>query len=241
MNKKIFLLIIAAVLFLVPLAKVSAIQTYVGVKITATTPTNSAGNASDSGKLWCLPVGTYLQVASGSPFGSGLAPIGPSANPVYTTTPTCPGSTIWSGLLNLTNGSLYTIRIDAGGGNYYSYCSGTNNSSYGCMESWDTPGENQNCSAVCAHYGQTVGSNWNGLANGYCVDAVALKGSPCTTCNLSPSGFNYYDKSGNCWYYTNESPTGTWSDPNYIRVCRCNINNTGTNQLFDFPFTPTGL
>jgi len=114
MNKKIFLLIIAAVLFLVPLAKVSAIQTYVGVKITATTPTNSAGNASDSGKLWCLPVGTYLQVASGSPFGSGLAPIGPSANPVYTTTPTCPGSTIWSGLLNLTNGSLYTIRIDAG-------------------------------------------------------------------------------------------------------------------------------
>ena len=250
MNQKTLLLVILfVVLVFLPITKVNATQVYVGVQVTSTTPANS-GEGADSGKLWCLPIGTTLGLSSGTTFSSYLTSISPSLNPVTTLQPTCPGSTIWSGLLNLTNAANYTIRIaPASNGKQLEFCSGWNYYytpyyAYNiCLETWDVAGENKNCNDICAHYGQTTNNVYSlGTPYSSCAMIATIKGSPCTVCNTVTT-YTYYDKNGNCW----SNPTGwdnnyTWSDPNYVRICACNVNNGTTGgSNFDFSFIPSGI
>lgn len=224
-----------------PIARVSATNVYVGVQVTATTPINNSGVA-DTGKLWCLPVGTTMGLQNGVPPGSGyLTPVGSTSNPVTTILPTCPGSTIWSGLLNLTNGTPYTIRIYTPA---RSFCSGIFGDYNYCFETWDVVGQNKNCNDICAHYGQTPMSSGTDCYAGYytynCATIEALKGSSCSTCTAG--SYNYYSKTDNsCFYKANSYVNCAWSDPNYVRMCICNLNNSTGYSSFNFSFTPTGI
>jgi len=243
MRKKTLLFIsFFVVLVFFPIMRVSATQVYVGVQITATEPIKSDGTI-DPGVLWCLPTGTTMGIMSGTSY---ITPVSPTVNPVTTILPTCPGSTIWSGLLNLTSGTTYTIRIAPQPG-YFTFCSGYNYGGY-CYETWDVAGQNKNCYEICAHYGQTPvvsGTRcYNTLLN--CNTIEKLKGSPCIggpSCSTGccSGSYSYYSKTTNeCWYYSGWGPDNGcyWSDPNYVRACICNVNSTLANLIFDLSFIP---
>lgn len=240
MNKKIlFLTVVLFILVFVPITKVSATQTYIGVQIAATQPINGSGVAVPT-SLWCLPIGSNLAIMNYAGT-SNITAVSPSVNPTVTTVPTCPLSTIWSGLVDLTNGTQYKIRIWPN--TAMPFCSGYTDGTY-CLETWDVVGENKNCNDVCVHYGQVnrTDSNWPTYDCGTyanCNQIALIKGSPCTTCTAG--SYDYYDKNGNCWYYSGWC-NRTWSDPNYTRVCKCLPTNTSSGTFnFDFPFTPSGL
>jgi len=220
-----------------PLTKITATNVYVGVQIAATEPLNSSSQP-DPGKLWCMGVGTTVGVLSGAPPGTSyLTPVSPTLNPITTITPTCPGGTIWSGLLNLTNGTTYTIRIITlnhafCSGYYYSYC----------YETWDVVGQGKNCYDVCGRYGQTPMTSGTDCYSGNvndCSRINTLRGITCATCNSG--SYTYYSKATNdCWYKTGYASC-TWSDPNYVRVCVCTLNTNAGPYTFNFAYTPTGL
>jgi hypothetical protein len=240
-SKTLLLFFFLVVLIFVPIIKVNAINTYVGVQITATQPVNSSAYP-DPATLWCLPTGTQLGVIYNSSYVSPVA----GQNPITTIAPTCPGSTIWSALLPLAVSTNYTIRISTAS---YPFCNGYYDGV--CLETWLA---NKNCYDVCAHYGQAVKYYNNNQCYGpgttNCSALAALKGSPCTTCVVSPLGYSYYDTSGNCWYHNsvdaafnipppdpNANGCG-WKDPGFVRACSCIINySTSSSYTFDFPWT----
>jgi hypothetical protein len=158
-----------------------------------------------------------------------------SANPVYETSPTCIGNTIWSGLLDLTNSSAYNVYLYMP-----SFCSGYYSGGNQCLEI-DT--DNENCNNVCSHYGQTpVNSGtqcyYYGDYNDNCSEIAALKGSPCTTCTNAAT-YSWFDNSGNCNYNDSydQSPATCATSPGagYTRVCDCYFaSSNGTGLLFPF-------
>lgn len=244
MEKKLELLIIFIfVLAFIPIINVSAVQVYVGVQITATTPTDGSGNA-DPGRLWCLPVGTTMGFLEGDPPGSGSY-IGGYTE---TTAPTCPGNTIWSPLMDLTNEAPYTIRIHPV---YPGSCSGYFDGYY-CWETWDVPGENKNCIDVCGRYGQTPADTTatttgdpSGLDcyEGYlgnCTVAEKLKGSSCSSCTDSNAATYFSKTTDDCFYNDHEHFACSWSDADYVRACMCVFEGGGADD-FNFSYTPTGL
>lgn len=237
MTKKIlFLLPLFIILMFLPVAKVWATNVYVGVQITATEPLKAYG-VPDPGQLWCLPVGTGLTIRN-STNTSDIVAISPTQTTVTSTKSLCPGDTIWSGLVNLTGGTVYNIRIVTPS---HPFCSGYYSSS--CYEVWDAVGQDKDCNEICGRYGQqpytSSGNCYDGGASN-CNNIATLKGSPCTSC--TSGSYSYYSKSdGACWYHNGYS-TCNWSDPDYVRVCVCSIVYDPSGALtFLFPFTPTGI
>ena len=236
-KKTLFFIISLSVLVFIPIAKVSAVNVYVGVQIAATEPINSSGYP-DSGKLWCMGVNTKMGVYSGTFPGSTIvSAIGGTSNPTTITSPLCPGGTVWSGLLNLTNGTTYTIKIVTPN---YAFCSGYHYSY--CYETWDVVGQGKNCYDVCGRYGQTPMTSGTDCYSGNvndCSRINTLRGITCATCNSG--SYTYYSKTTNdCWYKNGYAPC-EWSDPNYVRVCVCTLNTTAGPYTFNFAYTPTGL
>lgn len=240
------LIILLIALIFIPLAGVNATQTYVGVQVASTEPATQASQP-DTGKLWCLPIGTSMGLMYSGSYVTASSTI---ANPIVLTTPTCPGSTIWSGLLNLTNEASYTIRITPADGSHKDFCSGyfdTNNNR--CQETWDVAGEDKNCNEVCGHYGQTANTDYgSGGDNCYssfssdtCAVIAKIKGSACSSCTAT-NNFSYYSKvDGSCFWTSGAYASCGWSDPADVRICVCNLNSDAAGNNFDFSFIPSGL
>ncbi len=237
-----------------PLARAGATNVYVGVQIISTEPLK-IGGVADPGKLWCLPTNTTMGLVTGAtPAGGGtggtyITPQALTSNPVTTVAPTCPGGTIWSGLLNLTINTTYTIRMIMPAP---TFCSGYQASwtDSTCYETWDVVGQNKNCNEICARYGQTprlggTGTqcySYPGNADHGCNYIIkGVKGSACTSCTASASNYSYYSKTtGACFYPANYYSDCTWSDPSQVRVCACLPIYSTTLGNFNFSFTTPG-
>jgi hypothetical protein len=250
MNKKILFIIFCGALIFLPIIKVGATQVYVGVKISSAVAPgydangNSVFDTTEMDNNWCLPVGTDLAIlnttSSCSYLTDGLngyylcdsyctssciADVATSAKYITTTSPTCPGSTIWSGLLNLATNTSYKVYLYTP-----SFCSGIVESY--CYQKWTT---GKNCNETCAHYGMTPmtsGTNCYGYNNSSCNAIKSLKGGTCSTC--VNGSYSYYSSTA-CYYNSSAWGSCTWSDANYTRVCACNYTNTPTS--FALPFT----
>jgi hypothetical protein len=265
-NKKIFILLFfSLVLVLLPIAKASAIHTYVGVQVTASSTSNT-GSGGTNDNNWCLPAaintsyyyGTRMTILGGascaitsggsSQSGCSTQPVvtgsGTSNPPTYNPMPICPGSatTLWSGLVDLTASTNYVIQL-----NTYTYCPGILDSNGYC---WVVSSANQTCAQTCAYFGLIPNSSTTVCYNSNMTDATnpcgfiqALKGSPCTTCNaVASTGSNYWDASGNC-YYTNAAGNATNCNAlgaGITRACQCQFNGNQNNFYYAFT-TPSSF
>ncbi len=239
MTKKILLLIFLAFLIIIPAGKVGATtaQYFVGVTIaSAQAPGYNSGTTDNN---WCLLYGTNLYIRDNN--GNNLTAISPTTNPVPISAPGCAGTTIWSGLFNLTSGTTYQVYIVPGenvsDGNYYfAYCSGWN-TDWRCFTSWNTSGQNKSCDDVCSHHASVASTD---DTQGDCSVEAFLMGGTCATCTAT-SNYNYYNPSTNDCYYTTSGGASTSATlgSSLVRVCYCNTNWNYNSPNFTFSFTPS--
>lgn len=266
-QKKILFLLFISVLLLIPFANASATQMYVGVQINSAqapgcTPGTSTcpGTATDNN--WCLPVGTtdsnsskmvVATTASCSHFDSNTDPTNACSwcsgvclsTPVSVVKPTCSGDTIWSGLVDVTNGVNYKIYLWTP-----NFCPGYING-----QCFVTAATEKNCCDVCNNYGLTARggeSNCTSSTTCYidsspyddanCTREAKLKGSACSSCAAN-ANYAYFDDSGNCFTsYNAPWPSYQYGACNWTpasnqkRVCECNFPNNGSTG-FNFTFT----
>ena len=240
-----------------PITKAGATQVYVGVKIaSAVAPgydANSDGvyGSTEMDNNWCLPVDSQMAILNSTACdylsnnysaadisnyycsSSFIPDVSTGVKYVTTTSPTCAGNTIWSGLLNLTTATSYKIYLYTP-----NFCSGYYDGY--CYAKW-TAGKN--CTETCAHYGMTTvyanpdclaySGTYNYSTGEYdCSGEAKLKGSACASC--TSGSYSYYSTSTNACFYSSSYGACTWLDSNYVRVCNCNFNGTATGFNFNF-------
>jgi hypothetical protein len=232
------------------------------------TPGTITCNESATGKdsRWCLPVGTSASnssqmaitksdsctradsptyndtatyICSSCSAGYCLPSLSSKTNPFSIDYPVCMGDTLWSGLLDVTNGQNYKAYLYVP-----NFCPGYLNGNCYVASSAD-----ENCCDVCSDYGLTVVSGYSNCesstscynARSYddatCKVASKVRGSNCASCTTG-AAYDFFDGSGNCWT-TFGTGTSYVSCSNvvtgYKRVCSCNYPTTATK--FQFPFT----
>ncbi len=256
MNQKtLFVALLLIGFIFIPVAKISATQVYVGVQIqSANAPGyNDGTNPPMTDNNWCLPANSSIGILSTAQYNyltsnyDATSLCGPSgycstACPVsasIATSRVCAGNTIYSGLVNLTNGSNYKVYLYTP-----SFCPG-----YANGACYVTTLANKNCCDVCSNYGLTAMGGETNCSSSNCSDynvyyddsncsiEATLKGSACSVCNTGAT-YSYFS-GNNCWttyggssYY----PACSWSSSGLTRVCTCNAD-TGTPTGFVFPFT----
>jgi len=228
MYKIILLIFFLVALSIIPFVQIYADPVYLGVQITATQPITSYPYAPQPGKLWCLPKDSTVSISR-----TGFTTV-----TTILQKPICPGDTVGLGPANLVSGNVYTIRVHP----VFVACSGFYNANGDCYEAWDTLGQDKDCDDVCGRYGQTAWSGYyTGEGHSGCSFISWTVGRNCTSCTANLNGLNYYSvNTGSCSYslrtYPQEGNT-TWSDPAYIRVCKCNWQNSFNNMDFSFSYT----
>jgi len=193
--------------FAVPITA-SAYNTYVGLKIESVyNPTY--GSSEEEHTQWCLPSGfTAMTINDGSE----------DIDTVTTSSDTCSGDTIWSGLVSLTTEATYNIGLIVENGAFHGLTT-----KYGY--SWTCGAEGSSCTTVC--------SSITGVS---CVDpgsaATEITSDDIQTMCGNPSGY-IKDSTSACapeqsagWAYEKYLQTSTTAytcscTPGYKRVCAC--------------------
>jgi hypothetical protein len=149
---------------------------------------------------------------------------------VFTVNPSCAkGNTVWSPLLNLTNGTSYKACLYTP-----SFCAGYESAAGYCLETDTTPGAQQDCNSVCGHFGQIpTDSCYESGDSDNCSAIEALKGAPCLTCSPSTL-YSFYDNSGNCYYHNFYDASCSAAPSGVTRVCACYHASAGAGFLFPF-------
>jgi len=208
MNKKILFLM--AVLIFLPVLQVSAAQVYVGVKI---------GNTENpDGEVFDLLPNTQLSI------------LNVSGSTITTTEDTEMGDTLWTPLIDLTNGNQYTAQLVVpfcfDPGEYDSrgpYC-------------WFKGDANQNCNEVCSSNNTTILPDSNCIeSDPDCIMLAAFFGSidNCRSGDPAPSLFTGWGYDTFWWGGTGGGDWCSYKTSSYQRICTCQFD-TGT---FNFPFT----
>ena len=264
MSKKISFFIIFIFLAIIPAGKILAGQYYVGVAISqgTTAPGYPLGTADTN---WCLPNETTIAITDSNDVN--LTPIGPTTNPTKISAPGCAGTTIWSGLVDLTSGTNSKINItpgndDALDSSYQAYCPGFNstyfgndgNDNYWC---WVAASINTSCTDTCSKYGSTMAYYpntvfpWNiqplsGANTSNCAVESFLMGGACSSCTAGAT-YNFFNPVSHvCSYSQTQYVSGDAGAalPGLVRVCPCNFqynlnDNSNPHPVnFIFPFTP---
>lgn len=228
-------------------AKVNAEQVYVGVTIV-----HAGIYGQPSGTNWCLPGGyqnlgtqmvitkdSFCSASNSNQTASSVCGscsgycYGSSPDQVtYTAFPTCPGGTIWSRLIDITNGDHYKVYLYTP-----TFCPGYIDELGAC---WVSDKPNEDCNAVCSNYGLTSSGNGTDSClsdtaddDSNCSIEASLMGSACSGgCNTGASYSDYNPSTKVCntthpsYFY---SISCSYSDPNFANVCSCNIPAAGDN------------
>jgi len=205
------LVTIFALLILVAPIKADATQVYVGTRIENT--------ESAEGTQFCLPAGTVMSVMDTD---------GTTVLDTYTTSQqTCVGDTIWSGLVDLTNGAQYGIRLQV------PLCT---DGDYREGKCWYVGQQGQSCTQVCSTHGGTASTTCNESLSEANIEDIA--GITCTYtytwCPVYYESYYYYPEIY-CYACLEESTYNNcdFSYPEATRICACAMS-TGT---FNFTFT----
>jgi len=248
-NSIVFVTILTIFVF-TPIIRAEAIYTYIGVKIDA------AKRLSDEyGQMVdiCLNATTRMSIISDDEVTT--------FNTVTTASEVCPDDgdpdilehQIWSGLVDLTSGTSYKIKLEVplcfgywhkqtGYGTAYKCWYG--GIRYGSLATHDL-GRNESCTEICEDHNTTVadyGSNaWdeNAGAQKALVGATCASGESTNSCAYGAStylgGDNYCYDCKNCDDPSACSQYPDDKDVDYARVCICNYP-TGVYKL-PFIFT----
>ena len=164
---------------------------------------------------------------------------------VSATEPACPGgNSIWSGLLDLTNGASYNAYLYTS-----NFCPGYLNG-YCYVTAASLPSTQQDdCCDICANYGLTAFGGENNCSSSSCSNNLyyddanctaeaILMGSACSSCTTG-SSYSYFNPTTKACFTPYNSSYYSYScsavNPGYERVCQCNY--PGGSAGFLLPFT----
>lgn len=200
---EIILFSFAILIFSFPV-KAQAVWSYVQVQIVTT--------QNPQGQQFSLYAGTTVSVRSGAQV----------LDTITTTSPVTPPATIISGLVNLTNGYQYTLRIETpvcDGKWYNGHC-------------WYKGDLDQSCTTVCSSKGGTESADCHETPGTDCTLFTQF-GISCS-CYSYGCPVAYYTSYNEC-YACSDGDYGygcDYSYSDYVRLCACK----GVSLPFDFDF-----